>query len=357
MNLKPIKEQVMVITGASSGIGLVTARMAAKRGARVVLTARNADALERLAEEITADPSTDGTATFVAADVADESALRHVADVAASEFGRIDTWVNGAGVSLYGRLTDVSWDDQRRLFETNFWGVVAGSRVAVERMRHDGGALINIGSTSSDRAVPLQGMFSASKHALKAFTDALRMEVEHDELPLSVTLVKPHAVDTPIAEHAKNYLPNEPASLPPPVYAPEVVAETILHCAEHPVRDVFAGGGGKLVSVLANLAPRLTDKLMEKTVFTAQQHQRLEQGRQDNNLYGPTSALQERSGQASPVHESSLYTQASLHPFLTGAALAATGLTMASYVRRRRSGLATRLPKGQKGREYLAYPW
>jgi hypothetical protein len=126
------------------------------------------------------------------------------------------------------------------------------------------------------------------------------------------------------------------------VYAPEVVAETILHCAEHPVRDVFAGGGGKLVSVLANLAPRLTDKLMEKT---------------DNNLYGPTSALQERSGQASPVHESSLYTQASLHPFLTGAALAATGLTMASYVRRGRSGLATRLPKGQKGREYLAYPW
>jgi short-subunit dehydrogenase len=355
MQLKPIREQVMVITGASSGIGLVTARMAAKRGARLVLTSRNSEALERLADEITADPSSEGTATFVPADVADESALRRVAHVAASRFGRIDTWVNGAGVSVFGRLTDVSWEDQRRLFETNFWGVVAGSRVAVEHMRHEGGALINIGSTSSDRAVPLQGIYSASKHALKAYTDALRMEVEHDGLPLSVTLVKPYAVDTPYAEHAKNYLPNEPAS-PPPVYAPEVVAQTILHCAEHPVRDVFAGGSGKLMSMLGNLAPRLTDKFMQKTLFDGQQSVRPEEDPQDNNLYGPTTALQERGGRTSSVWESSVYTRVSLHPVLTGAALAATGLTMASFVQRRRKA-AEGWRKGRAAREYLAYPW
>jgi short-subunit dehydrogenase len=355
MQLKPIKEQVMVITGASSGIGLVTARMAAKRGARLVLTSRNSKALERLAEEITTDPSSEGTATFMPADVADESALRRVAHVAASRFGRIDTWVNGAGVSVYGRVTDVSWEDQRRLFETNFWGVVAGSRVAVEHMRHGGGALINIGSMSSDRAVPLQGIYSASKHALKAYTDALRMEVEHDGLPLSVTLVKPYAVDTPYAVHAKNYLSNEPSS-PAPVYAPEVVAETILHCAEHPVRDVFAGGGGKVVSVLGNLAPRLTDKLMEKTLFDGEQCGQAEEDPRDNNLYGPTTALRERGGRTSSVCEWSLYTRVSLHPVLTSAALAATGLTMASYVHRRRNTVAA-WRKGRAAREYLAYPW
>ena len=120
--LKPLKDQVLVITGASSGIGLVTARMAAKRGARVVLTARNHDALRQAAEEITGDQSKGGTAAYVAADVSDEAALRRVAEEAVSRFGRIDTWVNGAGVSVYGRVMDVSLDDQRRLFETNFWG-------------------------------------------------------------------------------------------------------------------------------------------------------------------------------------------------------------------------------------------
>src|SRR5512133_3470386 len=131
--LKPLKDQVLVITGASSGIGLVTARMAAKRGARVVLTARNHHALRQAAEEITGNRV--GMAAYVAADVSDEAALRRVADEAVSRFGRIDTWVNGAGVSVYGRVMDVSLDDQRRLFETNFWGVVIGSRIAVPHLR------------------------------------------------------------------------------------------------------------------------------------------------------------------------------------------------------------------------------
>jgi short-subunit dehydrogenase len=334
LRLKPLKEQVIVITGASSGIGLVTARMAARRCARVVLTARNHEALKQLAEEIKGDESNGGVATFIAADVADESALRRVAAEAISRFGRIDTWVNGAGVTVYGRLTDVSLDDQRRVFETNFWGVVIGSRIAVQHLRKEGGALINIGSTLSDRAVPLQGIYCASKHAVKAYTDALRMEVEHDALPISVTLVKPGAIDTPYVEHAKNYLSNEPTN-PPPVYAPEVVAETILHCAEHPVRDVFAGGGGKMVSFFGNLAPRLTDKVMEKTMFAAQQSDQPEQDRQDNNLYGPTRGLKERGGRTAYVSESSLYTQVSLYPLETAAVLAAAGLTLTSWLSRR----------------------
>ena len=147
-------------------------------------------------------------ATFVVADVSDESAIRRVAEDAVTRFGRIDTWINGAGVSVYGRLMDISLEDQRRLFDTNFWGVVIGSRVAVPYLRN-GGALINIGSVLSDRAIPLQGTYCASKHAVKGFTDSLRMELEHDRLPISVTLIKPYSIDTPYAEHAKNYLRHE----------------------------------------------------------------------------------------------------------------------------------------------------
>jgi short-subunit dehydrogenase len=331
MHLKPIKDQVIVITGASSGIGLVTARMAAKRGAKVVLTARNQEALRELAREIDGQAG-DGAAAYVAGDVGDEAALRRVADEAIRKFGRIDTWVNGAGVSIYGRLIDISLEDQRRLFDTNFWGVVIGSRIAVEHLRKDGGALINIGSTLSDRAIPLQGIYCASKHAVKAYTDSLRMELEHDGLPIAVTLIKPYSIDTPYAEHAKNYLPNEPM-YPPPAYAPEVVAETILHCAQHPVRDVFAGGAGKVMSALGRLAPRLTDKVME-SMFNIQQSDRPEGDRTNNSLYSPTAGLRERGGRAPYVSESSLYTQASLHPLLTGAVVAFAGLTLASLLRR-----------------------
>src|SRR5213076_34618 len=108
-------------------------------------------------------------------------------------FGGFDTWVNNAGVSVYGRIEQVPIEDLRKIFETNFWGVVYGSRIAMEQMKNTGGggALINIGSTLSDRAIPLQGMYSASKHAVKGFTDALRIELESESAPVSVTLIKP----------------------------------------------------------------------------------------------------------------------------------------------------------------------
>lgn len=334
IRLKPLNEQVIVVTGASSGIGLVTARMAARRGARLMLIARNEQALQQVIREINGQRSNGGVADFVAGDVADEAVVRRVRDQAIDRFGRIDTWINCAGISIYGRVVDVSLEDQRRLFETNFWGVVTGSRIAVEHLRKGGGALINIGSILSDRAIPLQGIYCASKHAVKAYTDALRMEVEHDRLPISVTLVKPGSVDTPYAQHAKNYLPNEPQNASPVYYAPEVVAETILHCADHPVRDVFVGGGAKVVSMLGNLAPRLMDKVMKYTMFTAQQRDQAEQDRLDHGLYGPATGLQERSGRAPYVAESSLYTQASLHPMMTGAVAAVAGAALISLCRR-----------------------
>src|SRR5205085_8956246 len=168
VQLKKLNEQVVVITGASSGIGLATARMAAKQGARLVLAARTEEALKQLADEIT---QAGGAAIYVVADVGREEDVRRIAAEAVARFGGFDTWVNDAGVSIYGKITDVPTEDLRRLFETNFWGVVYGSRAAAEHLRTRGGALINVGSALSDRALPLQGMYCASKHAVKGFTD------------------------------------------------------------------------------------------------------------------------------------------------------------------------------------------
>jgi short-subunit dehydrogenase len=327
--LRKLDEQTIVITGASSGIGLVTARMAARRGARLVLAARSEEALKQLTDEIKA---AGGEAISVVADVGREEDVQRIADAALHRFGGFDTWVNNAGVSIYGKLLEIETADLRRLFETNFWGVVYGSLAAARHLRGRGGAIINIGSTLSDRAIPIQGMYSASKHAVKGFTDALRMELEADGAPVSVTLIKPGAIDTPYPHHAKNYMETEP-TVPPPVYAPEVVAEAILHCAEHPERDVFAGGGGKAISMTEKYAPRLTDKVMEWTMTDMQKSNEPPRPREDNGLDHPSGELEERGGGHAYVAETSLYTKASLHPLMTTAILLGAGLTIAALWR------------------------
>lgn len=325
---KRLRDQVVVITGASSGIGLATARLAASRGARVVLTSRNERDLRVAAEEIQVRG---GRATHVVADVAVPEEMDRVADVALREFGAFDTWVNNAGISIYGRLTDVPMDDKRRLFETNFWGVVNGCRTAVRHFTDRGGTIINIGSVVSERAVPLQGMYSASKHAVLGYTDALRMELEHDRLPIQVTLVKPASINTPFIEHARNYMPEAPM-FPPPVYAPEVVAQAILRCAERRTREVTVGGGGRMITAMGRLAPRTTDRLMERTLFDQQKDK---SGRVESldSLYRPT-----RDGLASGpydghVRTSSLYTKTVMSKVTRALPFIAVGAALAGAAR------------------------
>lgn len=260
VKLKPINEQVIVITGASSGIGLATAEAALSRGAKVVMAARSERTLQELKERL------GGEIAVVAADVGSREDLEKVATSAIRQFGRIDTWVNNAGVSIYGRLEEVSEADNRRLFETNYWGVVNGSLIALRYLKASGGALINVGSEVSEAVVPLQGMYSASKHAVKGFTDALRVEIEDvDKAPVSITLIQPTAVNTPYPQHAKNYMPQEP-KLPDPMIDPRKVAEAILDAAENPQRDVKVGAMAKLNATLGKIAPSLGDKLSAKRV-------------------------------------------------------------------------------------------
>ncbi|WP_323140518.1 SDR family oxidoreductase [Massilia phyllosphaerae] len=257
-SLKPLNQQVIVITGASSGIGLATAQDAAKAGARMVLAARSGDVLEAIVATLEKQGH---EAIHVVADVAEREGVQRIADAAIERFGRIDTWANVAGVSIYGKIEDVTEADARRLFDVNFWGMVHGSLVALPHLRRHGGALINVGSEASEVAVPLQGMYSASKHAVKGFTDALRIEVAGvDAAPVSITLIQPTAVNTPLPEHARNYLDRQP-KLPTPQLDPHRVAAAILEAAQTPTRDAKVGLMAALDVAVEKMVPALADQV------------------------------------------------------------------------------------------------
>lgn len=335
MQLKNISEQTMVMTGATSGIGLTTARRAAKEGAKLVLVARNEQALRELTDELNAEGK---QAIYFAADVADEGALRGVAAAAQEAFGGFDTWVNNAGVSIYGKIEETSAEDMRRLFDTNFWGVVYGSRIAAQFLKvNGGGCIINVGSVLSDRAISYQGIYSASKHAVKGFTDALRMELEADNAPISVTLLKPSAINTPYNDHAKNYFEKE-VTVPPPVFAPDLVAEAIIHCAQHQVRD-FTVGEGKILASMGEFAPRLTDKIMEWGVADMQFKNEPKQESRLESLYESHSDLRERGDYKGVVLEESLYQRAKLNPVITGAVLIGGAAVLAKLLMPPRSDM------------------
>jgi short-subunit dehydrogenase len=326
MQLKKLSEQVIVITGASSGIGRATAKLAARRGARVLLSARSSAELAKIVEEI---QTAGGQARHYAADVTRPDQLEHVAEYAEKEFGRIDTWVNNAGVSAYGLIEQLGLDDMRRVMDVTFWGVVNGTRAALPRLRRAGGALINIGSEVSVAAAPLQGPYVAAKHAVLGFTDVLRLELEREGAPISVTTIRPGSIDTPFFRHSKSVTGAEPAP-PPPVYAPELVAEAIVHCAEHPERDIVVGGAARAMIGLAQAAPRLADKLFERTLFSSQLGGKLRRH--------PEGSLYEPSGPGS-VHggydgrRRSLYTAATLHPWASALTMLVIGLGAAAAAR------------------------
>jgi short-subunit dehydrogenase len=325
ISLKPLRNQVVVITGASSGIGLVTARMAAKQGAKLVVAARNEDALRQLVEEIR---SSGGEAIYVTADVGKEEDINHIAERAIAEFGGFDTWVNNAGVSIFGRCMEVTIPDMKRMFDTNFWSVVYGSRAAVNHFKQrqvGSGALINVGSFFGDRAVAVQSTYAASKHALHGWTDALRMELEAEGAPVSVTLIHPGRIDTPYNEHARSYLAKQPAHRGM-IYPPEAVAEAILFAAEHPKRDMFVGFQAKFLAVLAGISPRLMDKLMEVWAFPSQQSDRPSRSREDNALYEAGYGMHERGTHQGWIRSGSLYVKAEKYPFTATIAVASFGI-------------------------------
>lgn len=318
VSLKPLSDQVMVIIGASSGIGLATARRAAAAGARVVLAARNSEALD---EAVVAIRNKGGQATSLAIDIAEEGSAERLLAHALEAFGQVDSWVNDAAAALYARVEDVSLAEHRRVFDVGYFGLVEASLVAARHLRGQGGALINIGSVLSNRAIPLQGPYCAMKAAVMQFTDTLRMELEQEGAPVSVTLIKPAAIDTMYPEHARNKL-DKPARLPQPLYDAELVAKAICFAAERPRRTLTVGGGGLGVSLLAPLMPRLADKGME--VIGGELLQTTDvppaPGTSDN-LFEPRRDGRVEGNQEPFKRKTSLYLEAQMHPLATAAVL------------------------------------
>ena len=251
---RPVADQVVVITGASSGIGREAARLFAARGARVVAAARNREGLETLVAEIR---DAGGRAIAVPTDVGDPEAVERLAEAAEEAFGRIDIWVNNAALSFYATFEDATVAEMRRQFEVNYWGNVHGIKAALPRLRRAGGGVImSVASALSDFAIPLQSTYCATKHALRALTEALRIELAAAGEPIAVVLIKPPSVDTPFFRHAKTKIGVLPRPVWP-VYDPAVIARRIVRAAEHPTREVMVGGAPQLFRAIHTLAPRL----------------------------------------------------------------------------------------------------
>lgn len=333
MKLKPIQEQVVVIVGANSGIGRETALQFAQRGAKVVVAGRSLPALTALASEIR---SGGGEASAHAADVSQFEQMQSLVEHAIAFYGRIDTWVHAAAVSLYAPFQQTRPDEFRRVIEVNLLGQAYGAMAALPYLKQTGGALIHIGSVESKRGFPLHSAYSASKHGMIGFIDALRVELMHDKTPVSVTTILPAGINTPFFDKTLTRLGVKPRPSPP-VYEPELVARAILHAAEHPVRELYVGGAGRMIAWMHRLAPKQTDLLFSRLAFRPQLTTQPKSDQAPSNLYNHLEGYNQVHGTfGKQARAFSLYTGLRSRPALywgTLAALAGLGYALLSRLR------------------------
>jgi NAD(P)-dependent dehydrogenase (short-subunit alcohol dehydrogenase family) len=257
---RPVGEQSVVVLGASSGIGRATALRFARRGAAVTCAARSEPDLHSLVAEIEA---AGGRAQAVPTDAVDAEAVQRLADRAEERYGRIDTWVNAAAVSVWGKVEDITSAEFDRVLRVNVLGHVHGAQAALPALRRaGGGVIVGISSVEGVRAVPLHAPYTASKMALRGFYDCLRMELAAEGSPVAVTTILPASIDTPFFEHARSKLGGHLPKPPPPVYSADVVAAAIVRAAQRPTREVPVGGSAIGFFLGQRLNPALTDAVM-----------------------------------------------------------------------------------------------
>lgn len=335
-SLKPIAQQRLVITGATSGIGLAIAEAAVAAGARVMLSARNGNELERIQQRLT---EAGGDVGIFAVDIAEEDAADRLAAATVARFGGYDSWINNAVAATYGRVLDTSIADHQRVFDVGYWGLVRGCRAAAAHLARNGGAIINIGSVLSDRTMILQGPYSAMKHAVAGFTEALRMELAEAGAPVSVTLIKPAAMHTPFPLHARNLM-GVPAKLPPVIYDPRLVARAVLFAATTPRRTIVVGGFGAAASIGGFFAPTLLDKGMQAFGRRVQQTDQAPPPEAADNLWQPRADGAVESDQKQMVRRQSLLLEAQMRPAMAVAtAFAAVGAGLMARAASRRPAL------------------
>ena len=295
IKLKSINEQTAVIFGASSGIGRQTALDFARRGAKVVVAARSENGLRTLVEEIAEQG---GEAIYVVADAAKFDEVKAVAEKCVERFGKLDTWVHSAGAFLFAKVEQTEPEEYRRMIEVNLLGQIHGAKAALPFLKKSGGALIHVSSVEAWRTVPFQSAYGATKHGINGFVQALRVELAHDEIPVSVSQILPAAINTPIYDKGRNKTPFKPRPLPP-IYHPKIVSDAILYAAENQTTDLIAGGAGIGVVLAERFSPRLAEWFTEKVGFIGQKTNEKIEGEFAGSLFEPLNKFDTVEGRFS----------------------------------------------------------
>ncbi|HVD43992.1 MAG TPA: SDR family oxidoreductase [Rubrobacter sp.] len=331
VKLKPVGEQVVVLMGASSGIGRETALRFARKGARVVVSARGEEGLDSLVEKIRAEG---GDASYVVAEVTDFDQVKAVADRAVEEYGRLDTWVHLAAVGLFATFEQTTPEEFERVIDVNLMGQVYGAMAALPHIKREGrGTLIHISSMGAKRSIPLQSAYCASKHGIDGFLEALRVELKHEGWPISVTQVMPATINTPFFDKARTKLGVKPVA-PPPIYGPNIVADAILHAAENPARDLVVGGAARAVISTQTVSPRLLDAVLKRVGFEVHYTDEPKPADAPDNLFGPIEGHNTSEGSfGDRAHPKSLYNWLEMHPVVRRGAAAGMALGLLAVLR------------------------
>jgi NAD(P)-dependent dehydrogenase (short-subunit alcohol dehydrogenase family) len=315
-----LKNEVVVITGASAGLGRAAAREFGRHGAKVGLVARGVDGLEAAKREI---ETRGGSALVLPLDVADADAMENAAESVERQFGPIDIWVNNAMASVFSPVKEMKAEEYKRVTEVTYLGVVYGTLAALKRMlRRDRGTIVQVGSALVYRSIPLQSAYCAAKHAIAGFTDSLRCELIHDNSNVRVTMVQMPALNTPQFGWVKSRLKYKARPVPP-IFQPEVGARAIYWGAHHSRREIYAGWPTVEAIVGNKIAPGLLDRYLGKTGFASQQTSELEDPDRPDNLWNPLEGDHGAHGTFdSTSHARSWEVQASFRRRLIGAGLA-----------------------------------
>ena len=284
MQLKPISQQVVAIVGASSGIGRETALQFAKKGAKVVVAARSQSGLESLVSEI---KLFGGESVAIVADVSEFDQVKAIADKAVEVYGRLDTWVHSAATGVLAPFDQITPEEFKRVIDVNLTGQAYGAMAALPHLKKEGrGALIHISSVEARRSIPLQSPYSASKHGVEGMLDSLRVELQHEGWPISVTNILPSVINTPFYNKVRTKLGVKPTGVPP-YYQPSIVAEAILYVAEHPTRDFIVGDVGKVLDIMQRISPVLVDNILLLIGFAGQRTNEQKSEDAPNNVFEP----------------------------------------------------------------------
>ncbi len=336
MQLKPITEQVVVVMGASSGIGRLSALRFAERGAKVVVSARGEAGLHSVVDEIRGKG---GEAIAMTADVAEFDEMKAVADAAVGEYGRLDTWVHIAGVGLFAPFKQTMPEEFERVIDVNLMGQVYGAMAALPHIKREGqGALVHMSSVGAKRSIPLQSAYCASKHGIDGFVEAMRVELRHERWPIGVTQIMPATTNTPFFDKARAKLGVKPVA-PPPIYEPGVVAEAILHAAENGPRDVIVGGASRAMILGQAISPRLLDAIMERRIgFKVHYTNEPKPEGAPDNLFESTEGPTTIEGSFSDrTHPRSFYTWLQTRPTAKRSVMVGAAVLGAGAVLRRRA--------------------